>query len=131
MSALVVLDTNALLLPFERRVRIEEELERLLGPFHGLVPEACLKELARIASEEKGARRDRARMALGLSARFESVSGEGPADAAALRLAEERDAYLFTNDRGLIRRARERRRPVIRLKGLSHLVVDSLGPGAD
>jgi rRNA-processing protein FCF1 len=87
MPALVVIDTSALFMPFERRISIEAELERLLGPFQGFVPEPCLAELARIASEEKGARRDRAKMALSYSTRFQTVPGEPPADTAALRIA--------------------------------------------
>lgn len=130
MPALVVLDTNALLLPFERRVSIHAEIERLLGPFQGLVPEACLQELARLASETKGSRRDRAKMALSFSARFEAVAG-GPkaADTAALQLARDRRAHLFTNDLGLIKRARSEGVPVIRLKGLSHLMLDPAEEG--
>jgi uncharacterized protein len=122
MPALVVLDTNALILPFERRVRIEAELERLLGPFQGLVPSPCLLELERIAKEESGARRDRAKMARQFADRFERVAAEGRADEAALRVAKERSAHLFTNDLELIRLAKADKVPVIRLKGLSHLV---------
>jgi uncharacterized protein len=123
MPALVVLDTNALILPFERRIRIEAELERLLGPFQGLVPSPCILELERIAREETGARRDRAKMAIVLAARFERVESEGRPDAAALQVARERGAHLFTNDAALIRLARAERVPVVRLKGLSHLML--------
>lgn len=131
MPALVVLDTNALILPFERRLRVEAEIERLIGPFQGLVPSPCRDELQRISTEETGARRDRARMALTYSSRFENVPGTGSADQAALRLARERGAHLFTNDLDLIRQAREKKVPVIRLKGLSHLVIDTpTGPDA-
>lgn len=125
MPAVVVFDTNALMLPFERRLSVESELERLVGPFEGLVPEPCLNELVRIASEEKGARRDGAKMALALAARYDMVPTEGPADQAALRLARERRAYLFTNDKGVLRAARSVGQPTIRLKGLSHLVIVS------
>lgn len=123
MSALVVLDTNALILPFERRIRVEKELERLLGPFRGIVPSPCLAELERIAAQESGARRDRAKMALQFAARFERVEAEGRADAAALEVALKRGAHLFTNDKELIRKARAAGVPVIRLKGLSHLML--------
>lgn len=129
MPAVVVFDTNALMLPFERRISVEKELERLLGPFRGLVPEPCLKELARIAGEEKGARRDRAKMALALAARFEGEPMEGPPDEAALRLARERRALLFTNDKAVLRAARGNVRGTIRLKGLSHLEVEWFAEG--
>jgi uncharacterized protein len=123
LAALVVLDTNALLMPFERRVRIEEELERLLGPFEALVPTPCIQELERIASEERGGRRDRAKMALQYATRFQRVEHAPPADYAALRIAVERGACLFTNDAELVKRAHRQGVRVIRLKGLSHLVI--------
>ncbi|MBI2077496.1 MAG: PIN domain-containing protein [Euryarchaeota archaeon] len=125
MPTLVVADTNALLMPFERRIRIEPELERLLGTYEILVPDVCLNELGRIASEEKGARRDRAKMALSLAARFKSVAGNGAPDEVALRIAKERGAHLFTNDAALAKRAMAEGVPVIRMRGLSHLIVEA------
>ena len=125
MPALVVLDTNAILLPFERRIRIETELERLLGPYEAIVPEVCIQELARIAAEEKGARRDNAKMALSFAARFKVAPGTGRADEVALRIAKDRGAHLFTNDAALAKRAMAQQVPIIRLRGLSHLVVES------
>lgn len=124
LAAHVVIDTNALLLPFERRLRVEAELERLLGPFEGHVPSRCLDELDRIAKEESGGRRDRAKMARQYASRFHVIPGEGAPDGAALAAAESLGAYLLTMDRALIRRAHAARVPIIRLKGLSHLVID-------
>lgn len=121
MPAAVVFDTNALMLPFERRLPLEKELERLLGPFQGLVPEPCLKELARIASQEKGARRERAKMALSFATRFRAVPAAGPADDAAIRVALEHAGYLLSNDRDVLRRAQREGIPTIRMRGLSHL----------
>ena len=123
MPALVVLDTNALILPFERRIRIESELERLLGPWQGLVPSPCLAELERIAKEESGGRRDRAKMARQFAGRFERVEAEGRADQATIQVAKDRAAHLFTNDLEVIRAAKREKIPVIRLKGLSHLML--------
>lgn len=125
MPTTVVADTNALLMPFERRVRIETELERLLGPYEVVVPEVCLQELARIAAQEKGARRDNAKMALSLAARFQSAPGEGRPDEVVLRIAKERKAHLFTNDAALVKRALKADVPVIRMRGLSHLIVET------
>ena len=46
----VVLDTNALMAPVEVGVRTFEELDRLLGEYEALVPEAVLAELDRLAA---------------------------------------------------------------------------------
>ena len=41
----VILDTNALLMPFERRLNIDLELQRLLGTERAVFPERLLGEL--------------------------------------------------------------------------------------
>lgn len=125
MVSKVVLDANALLIPFESRIRIEEELVRLLGPVEGLVPEAVLQELARIAATARGQRAANAKLALSLSRRFSYRPSEAAADAAVLELARRENAYVFTNDKELLRKAIERKLPVIRVKGQSHLIVET------
>lgn len=126
MVVKVVLDANALLVPFESGIRIESELERLLGPFQGLVPEPVLRELATLAATAKGQRAANARLALALSRRFEYRQGsEGPADTAVLTLARAEGALVFTNDRELLRRAMEAGLGVVRVKGHGHLIVET------
>lgn len=125
MVAKVVLDTNALLLPFESGVRIEPELERLLGPYEAIVPESVLQELAIIASEAKGQRAANARLALTLAARFAYRRTEARGDAAVLNVARQEGAYLFTNDRGLLKQALAVGLGVVRLKGQSHLILET------
>ncbi len=125
MAAKVVLDSNALLLPFETGVRFEPELERLLGTYELLVPEAVLQELATIASQAKGQRAANARLALSLSARFGYRRTSHTGDAAILDVAKTEKAYLFTNDRDLIKRALALGVHIVRLKGKSHLSVET------
>src|SRR5207247_5187201 len=52
----VVLDANALLLPFQFRVNLEAELRRLLGEHEILVPSAVLDELKGLARSLREAR---------------------------------------------------------------------------
>lgn len=125
MVSRVLLDANALLLPFETRVRIEPELERLLGTFELLVPESVLQELARLAAEAKGARAGNARMALALASRYRYVANTGGGDGAVLAAAKSQGALLFTNDRALIKRALAEGVRVVRLKGGGHLIMET------
>lgn len=125
MATKVVIDTNALLLPFESGVRVESELERLLGSYEVLVPEAVLAELAAIASEAKGQRASNARMALSYATRFTYRPVGGRGDSAVLEVARREAALLFTNDRELLKRALGAGLGVIRLKGKSHLIVET------
>ena len=123
--AKVLLDANALLLPFETGVRIEPELERLFGRYEVVVPESVMTELAKIAAEAKGARASNARMALSLAARYSYVANTGTGDGAVLSAAKNQGAFLFTNDRVLLKRAIAEGVGVVRLKGGGHLIVET------
>lgn len=125
MAAKVVLDTNALLVPFESGIRLEPELERLFGSYEAIVPEAVMAELAIIASEAKGQRAANARMALTLATRFSYRPMAGKGDNAVLALAMKEKAFLFTNDRELLNRALGAGLGVVRVKGRSHLIVET------
>ncbi|HOK28049.1 MAG TPA: twitching motility protein PilT [Methanomassiliicoccaceae archaeon] len=113
----VVLDTNALLLPFERSVNIDSQLRSLLGNCEILVPGSLIGELRRSSNKH-------ARAAIELAFRYKVVDTEATGDQAVIELAERHDAYVVTNDRALIARLREKRIKVILLRGGSHLGMD-------
>lgn len=113
----VVLDANALLMPFQFRVNIDIELKRLLGDVPVFVPSSVLGELAGLVDKN-------AKAALSLARRYGIVETELRGDDAVLDIAERRSAAVLTNDRDLIRRLRERRIPVIRLRAERYLVLD-------
>lgn len=125
MAARVVLDASALLLPFESGIRLESELDRLLGPYAALVPSTVRKELEVIAASGSGARAHNARMALALAGRFETRDAPGAGDDAVLALARSESALLCSVDRGLLRRALEAGLGVVRPKGRGHLIVET------
>ncbi len=113
----VVLDTNALLLPFERSINLDAQLRSLLGNCEILVPGPLIGELKRSSNKH-------ARAAIGLAFHYKVVDTEATGDQSVIELAEKRDAYVVTNDRVLIGRLRERRIKVILLRGGSHLGFD-------
>ena len=117
----VILDANALLLPFQFRVNLEAELRRLLGDHEILVPSPVLDELkglSRSVREAKGA--------LKLADRFRVFDVEGSADDAILDAAEQLKAVVVTNDAALLRRLRAARVPRIFLRSRTHLVAEGL-----
>lgn len=120
----VVLDANALILPFERRVRLDPELERLLGDYEPIVPEAVLKELATLAATGKGATARNAKAALTLATRYKFVDSSGRGDAGVLQVARALDAVLLTNDKELRALARSEGLRTIYLRGKGHLELD-------
>lgn len=113
----VVLDTNALLLPFERSINLDAQLRSLLGSCDILVPGPLIGELKRSANKH-------ARAAIGLAFHYTVVDTEAAGDDAVIELAEKHDAYVVTNDRALIGRLRKKRIKVILLRGGSHLGMD-------
>ncbi len=117
MPKAVVLDANALMMPFQFRVNLDRELNRLLGELPVFVPSSVLGELARSLDPK-------AKAALVLARKYAIAETDLSGDEAVLAIAEERSAAVVTNDRGLIARLRERKVPVIRLRGERYLVAD-------
>jgi rRNA-processing protein FCF1 len=101
VGTLVILDTNALLLPFELGLDLESEIAREMGRCRVVVPEAVLAELRSMAIEVADAR-----AALRYAERFEVVPTEGRGDEAVLGLAVQERAVVVTVDRGLLERLR-------------------------
>lgn len=115
--ATVVLDTNALLMPFQFNIDLVNELQRLLGAIDIHVPEICLYELENI--------RDRkASVALEFAQQFKIEPSVGRGDDAVLALAGELRAVLVTNDADLRRRAKTAGLKVAYLRGRDHLVLE-------
>jgi rRNA-processing protein FCF1 len=99
---LVLLDTSALLLPFEQGLDLDGEVERALGACRVAVPEAALGELRALARDSPDAK-----AALKLAERYEVVPTEGRGDDAILALAVRERAVVVTADRELMARLAE------------------------
>ena len=113
----VVLDTNALMAPVEVGVRTFEELDRLLGEYEAVVPEAVRKELDRLASG--GGETATAASVGGDLARRECTPVEHEAsyaDDAVVEIGRQVD-YAVTSDMPLRQRLLEANVPVICLRG--------------
>ena len=113
----VVLDTNALMMPFQFKVDLEGELVRHLGAVEVYVPQICLEELKRIDDRK-------AKGALQLAKRFKILPSQGKGDEAVLNLATELHAVLVTNDAELRRRAKSKGLRVAYLRGKDKLEVE-------
>lgn len=110
----VVLDANALLLPFQFKINIDLEIKRLLGETEVLVPSSVIDELA-------GIRDGDARAALSLAAKYRRIEVEKTRDEGVLEAALKHDAAVITNDRRLIEILRTHSVPVIRMKKRKYL----------
>jgi len=113
----VVLDTNALLMPFEFSLNLEAELLSLLGNCEILVPGPVIGELRRSRSKH-------ARAALELSRRYSVAETAKQGDEGVVDVAFRQGAIVLTNDAELRRRLRKIGIRTIHLRSRTHLVLD-------
>ena len=113
----VVLDTNALLMPFEISINLDLELKRLLGDVEVIVPGPMVGELKHSKSRH-------ARAALALARKYEIVDTPKRGDAAIIDIATSVGAYVVTNDKELRRKLRDRGVRTIYLRSYTHLEMD-------
>lgn len=118
----VILDTNALMIPCQFGVDVFSELERL-GYHELLVPEEVVKELNKLYAHAKGKDRTAASVAISLLDRCDIIEAKGNPDDVIIKMAEERDAAVVTNDIELKKRLKEKKIPVIHLRQKKRLTV--------
>lgn len=115
----VVLDANALVMPFQFPVNLDAELERLLGTYEIVLPTSVVRELEGLARTDR-----KARGAARLASRYPTIETEAAGDEAVIEAAERLDAVVVTNDDRLLAKLRQRGVPRIRLRSRSHLILE-------
>jgi rRNA-processing protein FCF1 len=115
---IVVLDTNALMMPFQFSVNMDSELDRILGAYELVVPSSVIEELGNVEREQRASE---ARAALRLAARYRCHPVKGRGDDAVLAAAVELGAILLTNDAVLRKRALAAGLRTICMRGKGHL----------
>ncbi len=121
--AKIVLDTNFLLVPFQIRVDVFREAERLVEErTEFIVLSPCAEELKSTAA---GGGRDARAAKAALSALnklpLKTVKATGPADDAIKNYAAKENAVVCTNDKKLRKELKEKGIKVIALRSGSHL----------
>ena len=114
----VVLDTNALLMPFEVGLNLDIEVRNLLGDVRFVVPGPLVGELKHLDNKW-------AKAAITLARSRKIVQAESHGDDSVLEVAEREHAYILTNDKELRRRARKAGIPLIYLRSGTHLVLET------
>jgi len=115
----VILDTNALMMPFQFGINLDLELERLFGSFEILVPSAVVRELRSLAPTNSIAR-----SALRLARKYKTVESEGETDKLLVNLATDLHAVVVSNDKLVIRSLEKEGLPYVRLRSRSHLILE-------
>mgnify|MGYP005849447119 CR=1 FL=1 len=127
----VILDSNALFAPFQFRIDVFGELERLLGRRFELVLLSVVKRELKVLAESGSVKmRREACLALRFAERLRLVEVEADASAVVddviVRVAKEWSAAVFTNDKLLRRRLRDISVPVIYVRQKSRLAIEGL-----
>ncbi|MBE0518052.1 MAG: twitching motility protein PilT [Thermoplasmata archaeon] len=120
MISAVVLDANALLMPFQFKIHLDRELKRLFGEVPVLIPSSVIDELSNIHDKH-------AKAAMALAKKYAVVETSMRGDDAVLSVARDRSAAVLTNDRELISRLRAENIPVVRLRSGRYLIFNPHG----
>ena len=127
----VILDSNALFVPFQFKIDIFSELERVLKRNFELILLSPVKqELEYLAAKGSPKMHKNAFYALKLAERckYVGVDDSAPAltDDIIVKIAKEWGSPVFTNDKQLRRRLRNISVPVIYVRQKSHLEIDGM-----
>ena len=124
---IVILDTNAILMVFEFSIDLHQELTRLLGLYHLVVPTAVVSELTTFVKKGGGVKAQRAKAALQIVQTMEKKETAGfTGDDAVVHLAQQLHGVVVTNDRALRFRLKEEVIPVIFLRKKQYLCLDEV-----
>ncbi len=109
----IILDTNALMMPFQFNLNLDDEIERLFGDVSSstYVPSSVVRELRGLDHQA----------ALDLSEKYKMVKVEKKGDDGVLEAAEKLNGAIVTNDKELKKRALRKKIPVAFLRSRSHL----------
>lgn len=111
----VILDSNALLSPFQFGFNLDLELSRVAPWAKPVVPSSVLAELEKLRAKGDW----RAKAALALSAKYETVHVRGKGDPSITGLAANKRWMVMTNDR--------RMRGILAKKGIPVILVRENG----
>ncbi len=117
----VILDTNALMMPFQFGVDPEAEIKIIFGAARIVVLSSIIGELKRLALK-----RPEAGAALTYANRFETVETDMGGDDSVIFMAVELNAAVVTNDAGLRKRLRQKGITVLYMRKKNRLAVDGV-----
>ena len=123
----VILDANALMIPYQDGINIEKELARLLGICRIIVPSCVVEEMELLASKDGTVGRA-AKLGLNIIKKrgFRLMETSYKGDDGVLETALKMDGAVVTNDRELKRRAKEMNLPIIYPRGGTRLEIDEV-----
>lgn len=113
----IILDTNALISPFQFGYNLDMELARTVPWATPVIPTSVIVELERLSREGNWMARAGARLA----EKYEKVTVRGKGDASIISLATSRRWMVMTQDRKLRSILNGRGIPVVMVRDKGHL----------
>ncbi|MEW5761145.1 MAG: PIN domain-containing protein [Candidatus Thermoplasmatota archaeon] len=111
----VILDTNALFMPFKFNLEIEKELARLLGKYDVVVPRIVIEELEKMGAKGKAP--------LAFAKRYKIFDSKEFGDKGIIEVARKTKGIVLTNDRILRKKLRSLGIKTIFLRGRACLAI--------
>ncbi len=139
-NTIVILDTNAIFMPFQFKLNLDSELSRLLGEYEIIIPTCILTELRALRDTEKFGKpaldlalsKPQPKWYSDLEAHLlehptiAHVRGaEEKTDNILLHIAQELNAIVVTNDKILLKRLKENKLQTISMRGKKYLKLNS------
>ena len=122
---IVILDSSAIIMLFEFSIDLEDEITRLVGKHHTIVPKPVFNELEFLSEHGTGKKKIFAKASLKLIERYDIVDVSSKnADDGVFLLAEQTNGVAVTNDKDLKKRLKEISLPVIFLRSKKRLVME-------
>ena len=122
---IVILDSSAIIMIFEFSIDLEDEITRLVGEHHTIVPKPVFNELEILSERGKGKKKIFAKASLKLIKRYEVVDIlSDNADDSVFLLTKQTNGIAVTNDKGIKKRLKEISLPVIFLRSKKILVME-------
>ena len=116
---IVVLDANALMMPFEYRINLDSELRKLVGDVEIYVPSCIIGEIKKLA-----AKRWEAKAALKLLKKYKICKTDSMGDEGVVECGEKLKAIVVTNDKKLQKKLKEKGIKIIYLSNY-HLMIEN------
>jgi len=107
----IIADTNSLLAPFKHKFNIDAQLGEIFGSYEIIVPKPIIGELEKMAETNTHAR---GALKLAKSRGVEGTKSTG--DDSVLELARKHGAFILTNDKELIARAKKEKIKILLVK---------------
>jgi len=123
-SKVVILDTSSIMMIFEFKIDLEDQLKDLLGSYKIYIPNSVKDELIKHLKYGKEKKKKLAKPSLKYIEKYEILPSEGIADDDVIILALKYKGFIVTNDREIRKKAKNKSLKTIYLRSKKRLAIE-------